>query len=229
MSQTLPLIFLSCEVFKGIVDTNKIPESNSRVQFLDAGLHATPKKLHSTVQEQINSIVKPSVIVLGYGLCGNGLNEIHSGLHTLIIPKMDDCIAMFMGGRKAFMDEFNANPGTYYLTKGWLQAKTHPLAEFKGYVEKYGEETAYYLMDQQYQHYSRLVFAAHSQEDLDKYRPIANEVAEFCKRWDMKFEEYLGGTDFIQELEESLRNPDQIPESFIMVSPGEILKQEMFR
>ena len=229
MSKSLPLIFLSCEVFKGIINTNKMPEANSQVQFLDAGLHATPKKLQSTVQEQINSIDQPSVIVLGYGLCGNGLHEIHSGIHTLIIPKMDDCIAMFMGGRKIFLDEFYANPGTYYLTKGWLQAETHPLAEFTRYIEKYGEETAYYLMDQQYRHYSKLVFAAHSQEDLDEYRPTATQVAEFCKRWDMKFEEYLGGTDFIQDLEDTIINPEQVPGSFITINPGEILDQEMFR
>lgn len=229
MTMHLPLVFLSCGVFEGLVDMDSTRESNRTIQFLDTGLHATPKKLHTTVQEQIDAIQQPSVIVLGYGLCGNGLNNIQARKNTLIIPKMDDCIAMFMGSRETFMDQFTANPGTYYLTKGWLQAETHPLAEYERYLKKYGEETALYLMDVQYKHYNRLIFAAHSQQDLDEFRSIALKVAAFCERWDMKFEEFLGSTDFIQELGDTIRNPDQMPDTFIVVAPGETLTQELFR
>jgi hypothetical protein len=127
MEDRQPHVFLACEVFKGMIST---PTSNLHSQFLDAGLHATPKKLNTKVQEEINAIREPSIIVLGYGLCGNGLNNIKAGKHTLIIPKMDDCIAMFMGGRKIYLEEFTKESGTYYLTKGWLQAETHPLSEY---------------------------------------------------------------------------------------------------
>ena len=134
-----------------------------------------------------------------------------------------------MGRREKFIEEFSKDSGTYYLTKGWLQSETHPLAEYKGYVEKYGKETADYVMDQQYKHYRRLLFVAHSQDDLDTYRPIALEVAEFCKRWDMQYEEYLGSTDFVSALAKTVSDPTQADETFIIVQPGETLIQDMFR
>jgi len=226
MEDRQPHVFLACEVFKGVVYT---PASDLQTQFLDAGLHAAPKKLNTKVQEEINTILEPSIIVLGYGLCGNGLNNIKAGKHTLIIPKMDDCIAMFMGGREKYLEEFSKDPGTYYLTKGWLEAETHPLSEYKHCVEKYGEETANYIMDTQYQHYHRLRFVAHSQNDLDAYRPIALEVAEFCNRWDMQYDEYLGSTDFVSALEKTVASPAQVDEAFIIVRPGDTLTQDMFR
>jgi hypothetical protein len=226
MKDRQPHVFLACEVFKGLISTSA---SNLETQFLDAGLHATPKKLNTKVQEEINTILEPSIIVLGYGLCGNGLNNIKAGKHTLIIPKMDDCIAMFMGGREKYLEEFSKDPGTYYLTKGWLEAETHPLSEYKHCVEKYGEETANYIMDTQYQHYHRLRFVAHSQNDLDAYRPIALEVAEFCNRWDMQYDEYLGSTDFVSALEKTVASPAQVDEAFIIVRPGDTLTQDMFR
>ena len=226
MEDRQPHVFLACEVLKGVVYT---PASDLQTQFLDAGLHAAPKKLNTKVQEEINTILEPSIIVLGYGLCGNGLNNIKAGKHTLIIPKMDDCIAMFMGGREKYLEEFSKDPGTYYLTKGWLEAETHPLSEYKRCVEKYGEETANYVMDSQYQHYHRLRFVAHSQDDLDAYRPIALEVAEFCRRWDMQYDEYLGATDFVSALEKTVASPAQADDAFIIVQPGETLTQDMFR
>ncbi len=226
MNDPRPHVFLACGVFQGIIS----PKTHHTVtQFLDAGLHATPKKLHLRVQEQINAITHPSIIVLGYGLCGNGLNNIHAREHTLIIPKMDDCIAMFMGSRQDFLDEFTKQPGTYYLTKGWLQAETHPLSEYERAVEKFGEETADFIMDTQYKHYNRLRFVAHSQQDLDESRAKALEIAEFCKRWDMVYEEYLGTTDFVDALEQAVVEPTRVDDAFIVIQPGETLTQEMFR
>ncbi|HSG43307.1 MAG TPA: DUF1638 domain-containing protein [Anaerolineales bacterium] len=229
MSRQIPLIFLSCEVLKGVISTPSPDRKNTHAKFLDSGLHATPKKLNTQVQEQIDGISESSIIVLGYGLCGNGLHGIKAGKHTLIIPKIPDCIALFMGGREIFLEEFSKDPGTYYLTKGWLQAGTHPLAEYERHIEKYGKEIADYVMDRQFQHYRRLMFVAHSQEDLEAYRPLAKQVAEFFKRWGMDYQEYLGTTDFITALEQVLVDPSQTDEEFIIVHPGETLTQDMFQ
>ena len=88
----------------------------NKFYFLDYGLHAAPKNLNKAVQESIDKIEQPSLILLGYGLCDNGLNNIRSGKHTLIIPKADDCIAIFMGSRDKYLEVFSEKPGTYYLT-----------------------------------------------------------------------------------------------------------------
>lgn len=224
MPKSLPVVLLACKVFEGIFE-NRAGVSNI---FLDYGLHSVPKQLKVALQEKLEMIEEPSLVVLGYGLCGNGLDGIQSGKHTLVIPKADDCVAIFMGSRQRYMEEFNANSGTYYLTKGWFEVGSDPLSEYEGLVDKYGQDTADWLMEQQFQHYKRLLFVAHNQEDLDAYRPRALEVAEYCERFGMDFEEYIGSDELIRKISGVLESFQNLSPDFIVVNPGEILKQEMF-
>ena len=167
--------------------------------------------------------------MLGYGLCGNGLDQIRAGKHTLVIPKTDDCVAIFMGSRQRYLEQFNLNPGTYYLTKGWFEVGSDPLSEYEKLVAKYGVDTADYLMETQYQHYKHLVFVAHSQEDLDAYRSRALEVAAYCERFGMAYREYLGSEEYIRQIASVLADHHNITDHFIVVPPGETLRQELFR
>lgn len=225
MAPNLPVVLLACKVFEGIIE-NTAGVSNI---FLDYGLHSVPKRLNVSIQEQLDAIEDPSLVVLGYGLCGNGLDRIQAGKHTLVIPKADDCVAIFMGSRQRYMDQFHANPGTYYLTKGWFEVGSDPLSEHEALIEKYGQDTADWLMEQQYQHYKRLLFVAHHQEELIVYRPRAHEVADYCKRFGMVYEEYIGSDEFIDKISGALESQHNLSESFIIVPPGETVKQEMFR
>ncbi|MEJ2757318.1 MAG: DUF1638 domain-containing protein, partial [Anaerolineales bacterium] len=180
------------------------------------------------VQAQIDEVKTPSLIVLGYGLCGNGLKGIKSGPHTLLVPRADDCIAILLGSYAKYRHEFDNEPGTYYLTKGWLESGSNPLKEYHEIREKYGEEEAEWLMDAQYQHYRRLVLIAHSQLDLDAYRPQAQEVAEYCKRWGMDYDEILGSEKFVQRLVEIAINLEKIDNDFLIVPPGGEIRQDEF-
>lgn len=225
MSTSLPVVFLACGVFKGILKG----EEGGKTLFLDQGLHVAPKKLQATIQERIDAIEEPSLILLGYGLCGNGLNKIKAGLHTLVIPKADDCVAVFMGSRKRYLDDFMENTGTYYLTKGWFAAGANPLSEYHGLVEKYDTETADWLMEQQYTHYKRLLFVAHTEADLEEYRPQALEVATFCERFGMVYEEFLGGEKFVEEIATALKSQENLSSAFILIPPGGSIEQENFR
>ena len=84
-------------------------------------------------------------------------------------------------------------------------------------------------MEQQYQHYRRLIFVALTEEDITRYRPRALEVAEYCQRFGMVYEEYLGSGEFIAKIEQVLFSPDSVAQEFIIVRPGETLNQAMFR
>ena len=167
---------------------------------MDYGLHRVPAKMTWTLQDAIDAIEEPSLVVLGYGLCGNGLKGIRAGIHTLLVPRADDCISLLLGSRQAYRKQFEAEPGTYWLSKGWLESGSHPLKEHREYTEKYGADEATWLMDQQYQNYERLAMVAQSQEDLDKYRPQALEVARYCERWGMRYEEVLGSDGYVRNL-----------------------------
>ena len=221
----LPVIFLACKVFEGLIP----PRNNVTYKYLDYGLHSIPNQLKDTLQKEINHIEEPSLIVFGYGLCGNGLDQIEAGKHTLIIPKADDCVTIFMGSRSRYLSQHNDNPGTYYLTKGWFEVGSDPLAEYENLVEKYDKETAEWLMDKLYTNYSRLLFVAQEQEDFITYRSRALEVAEYCEQFGMVYEEYLGSREFIDDLTETLTRQENWTSNFIVVPPGGVTSQEMFR
>lgn len=223
-----PLAVIACRVFQGLLE-NYIPESLVKeVIWLDYGLHSVPKKLKQAIQEQIDALPQPSLVVLGYGLCGNGLHQIKAGPHTLLIPRTDDCIAILLGSYEAYREAFDAAPGTYYLTKGWLEAGSNPLEEHRKLEAKYGPEQTAWLMDTQYRHYKRLTFVSHQPQDLEQYRSRALEVAEYCRRWNMEYHELLGSDQYIRRLAQVAQALDQAGHDFLVVPPGGALTQSMF-
>lgn len=230
------LAVIACQVLKDVLEPLLPEDPVDYVAFEDYGLHRVPGKMTKTLQERIDSIEQPSLVVLGYGLCGNGTSGIHSGKHTLLIPRADDCIALLLGSREAYLREFRAEPATYYLSKGWLDSGSHPLSEYHEYAEKYGAEDAEWILDEQYQNYQRLALVAHSSADLEAYRSAAQEVAEFCARWDMEYQEILGSDDYLRRLVETavdvpkkgMAAAEQVSSEFVVVAPGDEIRQDAF-
>ncbi len=227
-TENIPTIMIACRVFETLLDDILPNGLLERISYLDYGLHRVPEKLTRAIQEEIDAVETPSLIILGYGLCGNGLKGIQSRQHTLLIPRTDDCIAMFLGSYQTYIQKFVEEPGTYYLTKGWLEAGSDPLKEYQEVREKHGDEDAQWIMDTQYQNYQRLVFVAHKQADLDEFSPKAKEVAHYCKRWNMEYKEMLGSDRYIRRLIEIATSLEKADRDFLVISPGESILQEMF-
>ncbi|MEI7845272.1 MAG: DUF1638 domain-containing protein [Chloroflexota bacterium] len=228
--QNRPVVILACQIFQHWLE-KFLPaqiDTGRDITFFDYGLHAVPKKLRQTIQTTLDNIDQPSLIMLGYGLCGNGLNNINAGKHYLLIPRTDDCIAILLGSYQAYYQQINSDPGTYYLSKGWLESGTNPLQESLALEEKYGTEKATWLMDYQYHNYKRLVMVARNPMELEAYREKALQVAEFCTRWGMRYEELIGKDDYLQTLIEIAFNIKNLTDDFILIPPGEILQQSHF-
>jgi hypothetical protein len=227
-SGKIPVVIIACRVLQSMLEKLLPERLADRTVFMDYGLHRVPANMTRELQDTMDAIKDPSLVVLGYGLCGNGLDGIVAGKHRLLIPKVDDCIAILLGSRQAYIREFTAVPGTYYLSKGWLESGSHPLKEYEEYAQKYGAEEAAWIMDQQYRNYERLVLVANSQSDLEKYRPQALEVARYCEQWGMRYEEILGSDRYVRRLIEIIDDPSKGDNEFIIVSPGGQVRQEMF-
>ncbi len=197
--------------------------------WLDIGLHNTPKKMLAALQECVDALAEPSNVIIGYGLCGNGLVGVKSREHTLIIPRIHDCVAMFLGSHHRYLQRFFANPNTYYLTKGWIEAKDEPLTEYLDYVKQFDEETADYLVEMKYRNYRKLCMVGVSEVELNACRPATMKVAAFCKeRFGMEYEEVIGTTELIEAL---LREPvhlKQDDDAFVVVPPGGEVTMDMF-
>lgn len=228
-TNNIPIVVIACKVFQHLLETHLPPESRVKsITFLDYGLHQVPRNLTTAVQELIDEVHEPSLVVLGYGLCGNGLHGIKSGKNTLLIPRTDDCIAILLGSYHDYQREFWGNPATYYLTKGWLESGSNPLEEHDEYEKRYGSETAAYLMDQQYQHYKRLALVAHNEDDMAAYRAKAEDIARYCERWGMRYEEILGSDTYVRQLIEVAFAIESAGDEFLVVPPGGELQQNQF-
>jgi hypothetical protein len=223
-----PIVVIACLVFLEMFERYTRPGMIQKFIYLDYGLHNVPRKLNQAVQEALDALPEPCLVVLGYGLCGNGLNGIRAGKHTLLIPRADDCIAIFLGSYERYQREFKFESATYYLTKGWLESGSNPLQEYRDYVQKYGLAKADWLIDSLYHNYKRLALVAHSQEDLDAFRSRAQEVAKFCERWGMRYQEILGSSEYFEHLIQSALAAEQADENFILVLPGGELRQDQF-
>src|SRR5664279_964185 len=107
-----PTIIIACRVMRELLET-MLAKDMPRV-YMDILLHNTPKKLAAALQAEIDAVAESSNIVIGYGLCGNGLVGVNARSHTLIIPRTHDCVAIFLGSHQRYVQRFFANPNTYY-------------------------------------------------------------------------------------------------------------------
>jgi Protein of unknown function (DUF1638) len=224
-----PIVVLACQVLQDLFERFVKEGQIQKFIYLDYGLHSLPRKLTQAVQEALDDLAEPSLVILGYGLCGNGLNGIRAGKHSLLIARADDCIAIFLGTYERYQHEFKSESGTYYLTKGWLESGSNPLQEYQKYVVKYGLAKANWLIDSLYHNYKRVVLVAHSQTDLEAYHGKAMEVAKFCERWGMHYQEILGSSEFFEHLLQAAFQPELADENFILVPPGGMLRQDQFK
>jgi hypothetical protein len=102
------------------------------LKFLEAGLHERPDVLKQKLQSAIDAVSAvggADRIVIGYGVCGRGTVGIQSRNIPLVIPKVHDCVAIFLGGDEAYRREFKKYPGTYYVSAGWHKEKAVPVSQ----------------------------------------------------------------------------------------------------
>lgn len=189
----------------------RLPEGVA-CQVLDFGLHIQPKLLKEVLQDAIDSSTDADVIILAYGLCSLAVIGLRSDKATLIVPRVDDCISIFLGSRRAYEAQARAQPGTYYLTKGWIEVADTPFDEFGRMVEKYGETRAKQLMSIYLKHYTRLALIDTGQYEMDHYREYARETAG---RFGLRYEEIPGSTALIEKMVSG-----QWDEDFVRVPPG---------
>ena len=89
--------------------------------FLRQGLHDTPDTLRQQVQQTIdNAPDECDAILLGYGLCSNGIVGITARDKKLVVMRGHDCITFLLGSRQRYQQYFDKHPGTYWYSPGWI-------------------------------------------------------------------------------------------------------------
>jgi len=199
------------------------PGNGVEIRYLDQGLHMTPKKMAPLIQEQIDLVTgRFDEIVLGYGLCANGIVGVQARKEGLYVPRSHDCIAFFMGSCEAYLTAIKKRPGTFYLTSGWIEDRKDPLSYMEDkYVPRMGRETAEWGMKEELKHYSHFVLINTGVGDLDRMRRQTLENAKFFGK---EYEEIPGSLALLRKMiMEPLRDKD-----FIFIEPGGSVRQNMF-
>jgi hypothetical protein len=205
------------------------------VRILEQGLHDMgDARMSERLQKEIEAVKVDAydAILLGYGLCNNGVGGIYSQL-SLVIPRAHDCITLLFGSKEKYLAYFTENPGTLYRSIGWIERgrshKSNPESvtaqmglnlTFEEYVEKYGEENARYLMEvlgDDFKHYNKLAYIDTAIGNFCHYKDAVRKDAA-GRGW--HYEELKGNVDLILRMMDG----DWEPDDFLVLKPGETVQ-----
>lgn len=208
------------------------------VELVTQGLHDVEKPgMAEELQRRVDA-ADPGLyraVALGYALCNNGIAGLRARAVPLVVPRAHDCITLLLGSRERYAAVFSEEPGTYFLSPGWLERDHVNLAGPPGapnikdklglnrtradLAAAYGEENAAFIAEQLrggLRHYTRLMYIAppfpvpQALEDAARAR-----AAE--RGW--RFERADGRPDIL----ERLLSGDWPCEDFLVVPAGECL------
>lgn len=225
---------ISCSVFQREMAAAIARSSNEvDIEYLPRGLHDLPsREMLERLQVTLDGVEHEQydAVLFGYGLCNNGLDGLAAGKRPIVVPRAHDCITLFLGSKERYLEYFHHNPGTYFLTSGWIEhgEVTGELRElsiqhatgmdqgFKELVAQYGEDNAKFLYDTLCtpdRHYSQYTFIEMGVEPDDRFEQIAQQRA-VTRGW--KYKRVQGSMSLVQKLVDG----DWDEGEFLVVAPG---------
>ncbi|SKA66837.1 DUF1638 domain-containing protein [Desulfobaculum bizertense] len=225
MQGSTRIAVIACEVFRAELEflIEKLRLSHD-VHFLPQGLHDVPNKLREQLQLKINELENsspaPTKILLCYGYCGQGLSGISSQKTPLVLPRVHDCIPLLLGLNQEQKSQIPDSERTFWMSPGWLRYSQLPFVEnrqkrFQEYADKFGEDSAQYLIDMEHgwlKEYSQARLILWDQwKDSEQLYKTARFVADDAG---LKLTTMSGSMSYVQALLMGAAQPDlffQIP------------------
>jgi len=222
---------IACQVFlRELCYCASQSENTITFTWLPQGLHDTPEVLRQSISEAIDGLnlqcgrkmrrYPPDAVALCYGLCSNGVVGLTGGEVPLVVPKTDDCIALFLGSQKRYRQLFDGHGGTFWLTDGWVENAFIPSArmlkdQYESYVRQFGKEDADYLQEvltAWIKSYDRCAYISSS---VRQSAASEREALEIAALHNWRFERFDGDMRLIRRLVDGDWN-----EEFLICPPG---------
>ncbi|MHC4870642.1 MAG: DUF1638 domain-containing protein [Planctomycetota bacterium] len=231
-------LLIACEVmYREFSYLAALSDNTIDIIWLSQGLHDIgAEKMSSQIQQTLDNIPqgKYRAVLLGYALCNNGIENIVCKTSPMIVPKAHDCITLFLGSKELYRDYFDKNPGTYFLSSGWLERDETNMFDVDGtigqklglnfnmqeLIEQYGKENAAYIADTMgdfTKNYSKIAYIKAEYEDNSS--TFASEAEKIAADTGFEFEIINGDLSLMRSL--LAGNWDS---RFIQIEPGETIK-----
>ena len=116
-------------------------------------------------------------IRLALGFCGKGLLGLISQHLTLVFPRVDDCVSLFLNSG-CTREEIPRDARSYYLTAGWFRHNSSFNEAFGEWERKYGVERAASLRRAMYRGYERVNLIDTHAYKVDDYIDLCQDYAK---------------------------------------------------
>lgn len=209
---------IACEVLKDELLAVSPPETE--IDFLDFGLHDYPQQLKSRLQLKIDRSADYDYIVLGYGNCGQGLVGLRASTAKLVIPIATDCIQLLLGSSEYYQAELQKEPGTFFLSKGWIDRGTNAIKDYQDMCLRYGDKRAMMVIREVYKNYHRVVLIDNGIYNINHYLQHSIKLASFINA--SKVEIIPGSLDIFYKMINGCWD-----NNFKVLDPGETVLPEM--
>jgi len=150
LNKDMVFSILSCGVFESELAGALKRGLNAplEVRFFDAALHMRPDLMREKIFEELAKFsAKNEAVLLLFGLCGNAALGLKSDAFKLVIPRVHECLGLFLGSPQNSAEFRKENPRSYFASPGWTRAKVLPSKELyetekARYLARYDAETA---------------------------------------------------------------------------------------
>ena len=178
-------IIIACDNLKDEIESI-LKESNidMDILYITSQLHNTPNKLKEKLQEEIDKCSDYENIILMFGLCGNGTLGLISKNSNIIIPKVDDCISLYLGGIRNRLNLYKSK-ATYFCTKRYIENEQSVYYEMKDIEKRYGQRKSKYIFEMMFGNYE---YIRSIDTKTYKEEEIIDKVNEMCEAFDLEYE-----------------------------------------
>lgn len=166
------------------------------VCWLEDNLHNFPDKLRVGMQKALDSLDGCERVLMAFGFCGNAIVGLKTRSFSLVIPRIDDCISLLLGGMER-RKELASEQQSIYLTEGWMRSEANIWSEYEYTLKKYGEENAKFIVDAMYGQYDALTVLDTGAYDVPSLEKKGREIA---KTFSLEQKTVQGTTSLLERL-----------------------------